>query len=169
VAWRHWHKSSKLAFLSAEFAWLSELGRPVRAPLGPHVDYDFPSMPHLPGARNRTFNAEENVMLQANEIQQRFTQIQQTIQNAEQVCRSQQDAPNEIRDCIDKLSRESQQAQNVMQSNDQQQMVQCVDKLESISDEAKRVSRSNPQMAQPLQQAVMQVHDELSNLKHQLH
>lgn len=108
-------------------------------------------------------------MLQANEIQQRFTQIQQTIRDAEQVCRSQQDAPNEIRDCIDKLSRESQQAQGMMQGNDQQQMVQCVDKLESISDEAKRVSRSNPQMAQPLQAAVMRVHDELSNLKHQLH
>ena len=41
-------------------------------------------------------------MLQANEIQQRFTQIQQTIRDAEQVCQSQQDAPNEIRDVIQK-------------------------------------------------------------------
>jgi ABC-type transporter Mla subunit MlaD len=114
-------------------------------------------------------NAQENVMLQANEIQQRFTQIQQTIRDAEQVCQSAQDAPNEIRDAIQKLSRESEQAQSVMQSNDQQRMVQCVDSLESISDEAKRASRSNPQMAQPLQAAVMRVHDELSNLKHQLH
>jgi DNA repair exonuclease SbcCD ATPase subunit len=66
-------------------------------------------------------------MLQANEIQQRFTQIQQTIRDAEQVCQSAQDAPNEIRDAIQKLSRESEQAQSVMQSNDQQRMVQCVD------------------------------------------
>jgi ABC-type transporter Mla subunit MlaD len=114
-------------------------------------------------------SAQENVMLQANEIQQRFTQIQQTIRDAEQVCQSEHDAPNEIRDAIQKLSRESEQAQSVMQSNDQQRMVQCVDSLESISDEAKRASRSNPQMAQPLQAAVMRVHDELSNLKHQLH
>ncbi len=106
-------------------------------------------------------------MLQANEIQQRFTHIQQTIQEAQQAC--QQDAPNEIRDCIEKLSREAQQAQSVMQSNDQQQMVQCIDHLESMSDEAKRISRSMPTMPAELETAVTRMHAELSQLKHQLH
>ena len=46
-------------------------------------------------------------MLQANEIQQRFTHIRQTIDEAEQACRQSQDAPNEIRDCIERLSREA--------------------------------------------------------------
>ena len=108
-------------------------------------------------------------MLQASEIQQRFTHIQQTINEAEHVCRSEQDAPNEIRDCIQKLARESKQAQSVIQSNDQQRMVQCVDDLESLSDEAKRVSRSLPSMPAQLESAVSRVHAELSQLKHQLH
>lgn len=106
-------------------------------------------------------------MLQANEIQQRFTQIQQSIKEAEQAC--QQDAPNEIRDVIQKLSRESQQAQTVVQGSDQQKVVQCIDDLESIGDEAKRVSRSLPTMPAHLEAAVTRVHAELSDLKHQLH
>jgi len=108
-------------------------------------------------------------MLQANEIQQRFTHIQQTINDAEQACRSEQDAPNEIRDCIQKMSQQSQQAQSVMQSNDQQRMVECIDNLESMSDEAKRISRSMPSMPAQLESAVSRMHAELSNLKHQLH
>lgn len=108
-------------------------------------------------------------MLQANEIQQRFQHIQQTIGEAEQACRSSQDTPNELRDCIDKLSRESKQAQNVMRSNDQQRIVECVDNLESMGDDAKRISRSLPRMPANVESAVTRVHDELSDLKHKLH
>jgi DNA repair ATPase RecN len=107
-------------------------------------------------------------MLQAREIQQRFSHIQQTIQEAERACRS-HDAPDELKNCIDKMARESQQAQQVMQSSDQQRMVECVDNLESMGDEAKRLSRSASSMAPELETAVTKVHAELSNLKHQLH
>ena len=107
-------------------------------------------------------------MLQAREIQQRFSHIQQTINEAEQVCRS-GDAPDDLRNCIEKMARESQQAQQVMQSNDQQRMVECVDNLESMGDEAKRISRSASTMSPQLESAVTKVHSELSNLKHQLH
>jgi hypothetical protein len=107
-------------------------------------------------------------MLQAREIQQRFSHIQQTIQEAEQACRS-ADAPSDLKDCIEKMARESQQAQQVMQSNDQQRMVEAVDNLESMGDEAKRISRSASSMSPQLESAVTKVHAELSNLKHQLH
>jgi methyl-accepting chemotaxis protein len=108
-------------------------------------------------------------MLQANEIQQRFTLIQQTVTEAEQACRSSQDTPNEMRDCIEKLSRELQQAQGVMQSNDQQRIMQCVDSLEDMGDEAKRISRSMPQMPPDVERVVTRVHAELSDFKHKLH
>jgi CHASE3 domain sensor protein len=107
-------------------------------------------------------------MLQAREIQQRFSTIQQTIKDAEQAVSS-GDAPDELKNCIEKMARESQQAQQVMQSQDQQRMVECVDNLESMGDEAKRITRSASTMSPQLQSAVTRVHDELSNLKHQLH
>jgi len=108
-------------------------------------------------------------MLQANEIQQRFTHIQQTIGEAEQACRSAGDTPDEMRQCIEKLSREVQQAKTVMQSNDQQRIIQCVDSLEDLGDEAKRVSRTLSTMPADVEAAVTRVHKELSEFKHKLH
>ena len=105
-------------------------------------------------------------MLQANEIQQRFTHSQQTIGEAQQALG---DAPDEIRDCIEKLQRESKQAESIIQSNDQQRVIECVDRLEDMGDEAKRISRSLPQMPAHLEAAVTRVHAELSDLKHKLH
>ncbi|MFC3461437.1 hypothetical protein [Massilia haematophila] len=58
-------------------------------------------------------------MLQANEIQQRYSHLQQTLGEAEQACMASQDTPPEMRDCIQRISRELKQAQDVMQSNDE--------------------------------------------------
>lgn len=107
-------------------------------------------------------------MLQPAEIQQRFSLIQQTVNQAEDVTRNDQGAPSEIRDCIQKIAHELPQAQRVMQSNDQSQIVECIDRLEEMGDEAKRMVRTqqaSPQVAS----VVTRVHDVLSDLKHQLH
>ena len=107
-------------------------------------------------------------MLQPNDIQQRFSHVQQVVNQAEEVCRNDDSVPDEIRDCIQKLAHETDRAQSVMDSNDGARMVQCIDDLEAIGDEAKRVctsTRPSPQV----QSVVVRVHDELSNLKHQLH
>lgn len=108
-------------------------------------------------------------MLQQNEIQQRYQHLQQTINEAEKECRSDSDTPNEMRDCIEKLARETRQAQSVMQSNDQRRITECVDSLEAMGDEAKRVSRSASTMPAHLEALVTRVHSELSDFKHQLH
>jgi predicted translin family RNA/ssDNA-binding protein len=108
-------------------------------------------------------------MLQQSEIQQRFSHFQQTIGEAEQACRSTTDTPNEVRDCIEKLAREARQAQDVIQSNDQQRIVETVDNLEAMGDEVKRVSRSSSHMPAHLEAIVTRVHSELSEFKHKLH
>ncbi|MEH6437575.1 hypothetical protein [Massilia sp. DD77] len=107
-------------------------------------------------------------MLQPAEIQQRFRHVQQTINQAEEACRNDQNIPGEIRECIERLASESSRAQSVMQSSDQSNIVQCIDDLEAIGDEAKRVCRS-AQPSPQVQSMVMRVHDELSDFKHQLH
>ncbi|WP_020655173.1 hypothetical protein [Massilia niastensis] len=107
-------------------------------------------------------------MLQPAEIKQRFSQVQQVVNQAESVCQSDQSIPSEIRDCIHKLADETGRAQSVMQSNQESDIIECIDNLEAIGDEAKRVCRS----AQPSPQVasmVMRVHDELSDFKHKLH
>lgn len=107
-------------------------------------------------------------MLQRSDIQQRFSHVQQVVNQAQQTLKDDQSVPSEIRDCIQKLADETDRAQSVMRSNDESDMIQCIDDLEAIGDEAKRVctsTRPSPQV----QSVVIRVHDELSNLKHQLH
>lgn len=107
-------------------------------------------------------------MLQRTEIQQRFSHVQQVVNQAQEALRNEQGVPSEIRDCIQKLADETDRARSVMQSNDESTMIRCIDDLEAIGDEAKRVctsTRPSPQV----QSVVVRVHDELSNLKHQLH
>ena len=108
-------------------------------------------------------------MLQSSEIQKRFSSIQQAIGQASQTLQSESSIPMELKECIQRLDRETSAAQQVIQSQDESRIRQCVDDLESIGDEAKRVCRTqgavNPQVAA----VVTRVHDELSDLKHQLH
>jgi chromosome segregation ATPase len=108
-------------------------------------------------------------MLQANEIAKRFQHLQVTIDEAQRACQSSQDAPQEIRSCIDRLSQEYRQAQPVIASNDQTRIAAAVDKLEDMGDEAKRLSRASPQVPPQVEAAVKRVHDELSDFKHKLH
>jgi len=108
-------------------------------------------------------------MLQSSEIQKRFGSIQQAIGQASQTLRAETGTPTELKDCIEKLDRESSRAQQVIQSQDESRIRQCVDELESIGDEAKRVCRSQATVTPRVAEAVTKVHDELSDLKHQLH
>jgi predicted translin family RNA/ssDNA-binding protein len=108
-------------------------------------------------------------MLQSSEIQQRFSHLQQTIGEAEKVARSSHDTPTDVRDCIEKLARESRQAEQVIQSNDTGRITEAVDNLEAMGDEVKRVTRSAPKMPAHLEAVVTRVHAELSEFKHKLH
>ena len=108
-------------------------------------------------------------MLQANEIQQRFTHFKQTLEEAEKACQASQDAPAEVRNSIQRLAQELRQAESVMQSNDQSRIIETVDRLEDLGDEVKRTSRSAPQMPAHLEAVCTRVHAELSDFKHKLH
>lgn len=108
-------------------------------------------------------------MLQSNEIQQRFSHIQQTIQQASQACQSSSNVPSDLQSCIKQLDSESNNAQQVMQSQDEQQIIQCVDNLEQLGDRARDACQQSQNVNGQLRQAVMQAHSELSDLKRQLH
>lgn len=108
-------------------------------------------------------------MLQTNEIKQRFSRIEQAIGQAAQTCQSETGTPSQLKDCIQKLDRQSHLAREVMQSSDESRIRKCVDDLEMLGDEAKRVCRDQAQVAPKLKAEVTKVHDELSQLKHQLH
>ena len=109
-------------------------------------------------------------MMQAKELQQRFSQVENTIHQAAQRCQTAQAVPMDLKDCIQQLDQRAVQARNMMQSQDENQIRQCVDDLEQLGDQAKDACENAPgDLDRELKDAIMQAHRELSDLKHQLH
>lgn len=110
-------------------------------------------------------------MMQADEVRQRFSQIEQTIQQASQACeRAGGGIPSDLKDSIQQLDQQSGKAkQQLQQAQDQESIVQCVDQLEELGDKAKAACEKNANIDQQVKQAVLRAHEELSQLKHQLH
>jgi hypothetical protein len=108
-------------------------------------------------------------MLQASEIQKRFSHLQQTISEASRACHSGQSIPQDLVDCVEQLDKQCKSAKSVMSSQDQGRMRQCVDDLESMGDRAKRACQSAGGLDANVKQAVTSLHSELSELKRQMH
>lgn len=109
-------------------------------------------------------------MMQSKELQQRFSQVENTIHQAAQRCQQAQAVPMDVKDCIQKLDQQAIHARNLLQSQDENQIRQCVDDLEQLGDRAKEAcEHSTGNLDDQLKSAIMQAHRELSDLKHQLH
>jgi phage shock protein A len=108
-------------------------------------------------------------MMQVNEIRQQFNHIEQTIAQAMQACSNETNVPQDLKQCIQQMDQQSNQARQVMQSQDENQIVQCVDNLEELGDRAMRACEQANGISDQVRNAVSQAHRELSDLKHQLH
>ncbi|KIF80897.1 hypothetical protein [Noviherbaspirillum autotrophicum] len=108
-------------------------------------------------------------MLRANEIQQRFNQIENTIHHAAECCQSATNLPMDLKDSIQQLDQRAMQARSLIQGQDENQIRQCIDDLEDLGDRAKDACENSGNVDGELRSAVMQAHRELSDLKHQLH
>ncbi len=110
-------------------------------------------------------------MMQADEVRQRFSQIEKTIHQASQACeRAGSGVSSDLKNSIQQLDQQSSKAkQELQQATDQESIVQCVDQLEELGDKAKAACEKGGNVDQQVKQAVLQAHQELSQLKHQLH
>ncbi|PTB21136.1 hypothetical protein C9I57_10575 [Trinickia symbiotica] len=108
-------------------------------------------------------------MLQTNEIQKRFSHLQQTISEASRTLHSNQSVPQDLMDCMDELDRECQSAQGAMSSQDEDRIRQCVDDMELLGDRAEQACQQAGSLDGKVRQAVTSMHDELSDFKRQIH
>lgn len=108
-------------------------------------------------------------MMQVNEIRQKFNHIEQTIDQAAQACRMSEGVPSELKQCIQELDQQSNQARQVMQSDDESKIIECVEDLEELGDRAMRACENSQNIDDGLRDAVTQAHSELSDLKRRLH
>lgn len=109
-------------------------------------------------------------MMQANEVRQRFTKIEETIHQATQACQRAGSVSTELKTSIQQLDERSGQAhEELKQTQDEDSIRQCVDELEQLGDQAKDACERAGDVDQDVKKAVLQAHQELSELKHQLH
>ncbi|WGS48046.1 hypothetical protein LFL97_41455 (plasmid) [Burkholderia sp. JSH-S8] len=108
-------------------------------------------------------------MLQASEMQQRFSHLQQTISDASRTCHSDKAAPRVLLDWVDELDRECKSARKIMASRDEERIRQWIDDLERIGDRAERACMQAGSVDAGVMNAVSSMHSELSDLKRILH
>ncbi|AXF05488.1 hypothetical protein [Paraburkholderia hospita] len=108
-------------------------------------------------------------MLQASEIQKRFTHLQQTISDASRTCHADKTIPADLMNRMDELDKECKSAKKVMASNDGDRIRQCVDDLERIGDRAERACQQVGSLDARIKDAVSTMHSELTDLKRQFH
>lgn len=108
-------------------------------------------------------------MTQMTLLERRFTNVRRAIDHMAEVCQSESDLPQDVRECVQQMTRRADQAEQIIQSHDETRIVECVDELEEISDRAERAVERAGYIDEEMRLAVMEAHNELSSLKHQLH
>jgi hypothetical protein len=104
--------------------------------------------------------------MEAKQIKQELQQVEQVIGRALQAIKSDGAVPQDLRDCVQELDRQSKKAK---QSQSQSELEKCVEDLEAASDRARDAAERAGDLGSSAKAAVLQAHDQLSNLKHQLH
>lgn len=108
--------------------------------------------------------------MQVSEIKQRFNQFEQCVEKAMQACQKDANVPPQLADTIKDLDREVHAVHDqVLQARADSDVVSSIDRLEEMGDNAKDACKSASNLSQETQNAVLDMHREISTLKHQLH
>jgi len=108
--------------------------------------------------------------METGQIRQKLSQLDQVISRAAQAVRGDQGASQELKDCVQALGTQAKEAQQSLQDGEEQTaLIECVDEMEETSDRAKKACEGSKNLGAQTKSAVMQAHQQLSDLKHQLH
>lgn len=111
--------------------------------------------------------------MQTDQMKQNINRIEQCVDEAKRAVQS-GSVPSEVRQCVDAMHEQARQAQQSVNSGDQQQagqdgFRQQVMQLEQTGDRAMQACRTAGDSLDPqAQQAIKRAHDEISSLKKQI-
>jgi hypothetical protein len=110
--------------------------------------------------------------MQANQLQQRVERIEQCVDEAVKAMQQASgSAPDDLRQCVTQMHEQARDLRaKARQAGDGAQLTGSVDSLEQTGDRAKAACRSAGSKIDPqLQSAVVKAHDEIADLKKQMH
>ena len=110
--------------------------------------------------------------MQMDQMKQSLNRIEQTVDEAKRAVQN-GSVPNDVRQCVDSLHEQARQAQQSVNSNQQQagqdSLRQQVMQLEQSGDRAMQACRNAGASIDPqAKQAIQRAHDEISSLKKQV-
>ena len=109
-------------------------------------------------------------MLSVEEIARRYHHVEYAIGQAARACSAERNLPSELRDCIQRMDRQSDRVKQIIQMSDELQIRKLVDDLALLGERARRVCANGAVTLTPqMTTAVTNMHEELSLLKRQLH
>lgn len=108
--------------------------------------------------------------MQPNHVMDYFSNIQQSIGNAAELCQITSDVPEDVRECVSELERESEHAMRALENEDNDnRIIQCIDRLEQLGDRAIAACREAGDAVDPqLGSAAQQARDAIADLKRRL-
>lgn len=108
--------------------------------------------------------------MQANQLRERFSEVEQCIHNAAEVCQMSSDVPERVRDCVLQLEQQTDRVRAVAEQNpDEQAVKQCLTDMEKTGDRALQAFGRSDYVDATLQNAVRQARKAISSFKQQLH
>lgn len=111
--------------------------------------------------------------MQPSSIKEHFPHVKQCIDNAAKLCKVARDLPEELRDSLSQLGRESDQAGQLLErekdAEDEDDIRQCVDRLEKLGDRSMQACKQSGKIDWEVESAVREAHDAIAQLKHGLH
>lgn len=109
--------------------------------------------------------------MEVNDIKKRFDQFEHSIEDAKQMCQQDSKASRQLTDSLRNLDQEAHRAHDMVFNARQQsaELVDCIDRLEDLGDDVKRACQQSAGIGQQTQQAMLDVHRQISDLKHQMH
>lgn len=103
------------------------------------------------------------------QLKQRLDRVEKAIGEASQACSAERNLPGELRDCIHKLDRQADKVQQAGAAMEAAVLCRMVEELGVLGERARRVCVNVPSLTAQMKSAVLHVHEELQELKRDLH
>ena len=108
--------------------------------------------------------------MQPSQVKDFFPSVEESIDNAAELCQITSDVPDEVRECLSYLDRESDHATRSLEEEEtDNRIIECIDRLEKFSDRAILACREAGDTLDPqVESATQLAHDAIADLKRRM-
>ncbi|MYM65540.1 hypothetical protein GTP45_01660 [Pseudoduganella sp. FT55W] len=104
-------------------------------------------------------------MLHINDIQHRFYFVERAVRLAAQAASAEPQLPRELRDCLERLDKHTDNAREVLQTLDELRIRRLINDMDVLAERAKRICDYIPTLSAQIKSAVTHMRSQMQELK----